>query len=278
MAISGTARELLQRLHALVASDAPPRHARLYGVGAPRTGTHSLAGLFGARVRARHEPAFRAAADAVLAHHAGRWSVDELRRFVRLRDERLRLDVDASHANAFLAAALVAELPDARFVLTMRDCFTWLESALDHALNTRSARRDDPYLAFWFGADRSAPTRHDAPLRELGLRGIDCHLAAWTRHNEHVLHAVPAERLLLVRTHELSRRAGDIADFAGIARARLRARLEVRGVARARLRVLERVDPGFVADRASAHCGALMARFFPEVRSLADAHALRHGR
>lgn len=274
MAIDRIYRGMLNGLEALGLRRARPRQARLYCVGAPRTGTHSIARIFDRAIRSGHEPAFRSTTAAVLAHHRGELPFDDLRRFVRERDAKLRLDVDSSHANAFLIAALRAEFADARFLLTIRDCFSWLDSALDHSLNARGwSAADRDWLEFWFDTRSMRYAPHDEPLRERGLPGIECHLAAWHRHNERALTSVPPEQLLVVRTNEIGARLPEIATFAGVARDRLAANFTAQGVARAKHGLLDEVDPAWLADRAAEHCGALMTRFFPQVRSLRDARA-----
>jgi hypothetical protein len=252
-----------------------PRRTRLYGVGAPRSGTHSLAAIFDRPIRSRHEPELRRVAKLVLAHHRGELPFDELRRVLRARDERLRLDVDASHANVFLVDALLAEFPDARFVLTIRDCFSWTDSAMNHVLNTgRGSATDRQYLDFWLAPSARSYSPYDVSLRERGLPSVDGWFATWARHNTHVLDSVPPERLLVVRTNELAAERERIATFAGLPASCLAPRFRTRGAARAKHDVLAAIDPTYVADRAAAHCGALMRRVFPSVHSLRDANAL----
>jgi len=265
---------MLHRLASLFSRGATPRKARLVGVGAPRTGTHSLAAMFDRSIRARHEPAFHAATRMVVAHANGRASTAELRDFVRRRDARLRLDVDASHVNVHLAAAIAGEFADARFVLTIRDPFTWLDSAMNHTMNSRRwSRADREYLEFWFATanDRHGP--HDAVLEELGMPSLDGWLGAWRRHNTTALAALRADRLLVVRTDELTPRRHEIAAFAGIAREHVRDDVAAKGLARARHGVLARLDPAWVEDRVAAHCGPLLQRYFPGLRTMRDAFA-----
>ena len=275
MAIRSTDHGILQRLGAFLLRRSAPRQTRLYCIGAPRSGTHSIAAIFDRSIRARHEPAFRSATKAVLAHHRGLLSFDELRRFVRGRDERLRLDVDSSHVNVFLTDAILAEFADARFVLTIRDCFSWLDSAMNHTLNSRQwSKADRQYLEFYFAAKDITYSPHDEFLREHGLSSIDCYLAAWSRHNNRALASIPAERLLVVRTAEISERLLQIAAFAGVPTERIDPAFRARGRSRTSHGMLDRVDPAYLQDRVAEHCGALMSRFFPDVRSLRDARAI----
>ncbi len=276
MALPFPVRSLLQRLGSHLRPARGPRQARLYCVGGPRTGTHSVAAIFDRTVRSRHEADFRASTDLVVGHHEGRVTFDELRAFVRRRDERLRLDVDSSHVHMFLIDAIRAEFEDARFLLTIRDCYTWVDSALNHTLSSRKwSAADRRYLEFYFDAANLTWSPHDAFLRDLGLLSIDCYLAAWSRHNATALANAPADRLLVVRTDEISRRLADIATFAGLPAERIVPGFRARGTARASHDVLRRVDPAFLADRVAAHCAPLMERYFPGIRSLADARAAR---
>jgi hypothetical protein len=231
--------------------------------------------MFDRSIRARHEPEFRSATKVVLAHHQGILSFDELRRFVRRRDDRLRLDVDSSHVNLFLIDAILAEFAEARFLLTIRDCFTWMDSAMNHTLNSRQwSAADRQYHEFYFDAKNVAYSRHDEFLRQLGLMSVDGYLAAWSRHNDRALATAPAERLLVVRTDGISQRLHQIAEFAGIAAERISSGFDAKSAARASHGILNRVDPGFLVDRVAAHCGTLMSRFFPDIRTLRDALAV----
>lgn len=272
MAIQPSSPGLLQRAGAFLRRRPAPRQTRLYCVGAPRTGTHSIAAIFDRTIRARHEPGLGAAMKAVLAHHAGTLPFDGLRRFVADRDRRLRLDVDSSHVNVFLIDALRAEFADARFVLTIRDCYTWLDSAMNHTRNSGkwsgTARR---YLEFYFDAKRVEYSPHDAFLAQRGLLSVDCYLAAWRRHNERALASVPSERLLVVGTAALSQRLPQIAALAGIPAERIHTGFRREGAARTTHGILDQIDPGYLQDRVATHCAALMLRFFPDIRSRQDA-------
>ena len=270
----GSWHGILQRLAAPFGSRAAARQTRLYGVGAPRTGTHSLAAVFDRSIRSRHEPELLTVAEQLLAQQAGRLSFDGLREFVRRRDARLRLDVDSSHANVFLIEALLAEFADARFVLTMRDCYTWLDSALNRTLNTRWRRRAHrEYLAFFFQVQDLRYSPHDEFLRQRGLLSVDCYLATWSRHNHRALTSIPPEKLLIVKTNELAAKLPQIAAFAGVAPERINRGFRAQDPARVRHGVLDEVDAAFLEDRVAAHCGELMRRFFPDIRSRKDALA-----
>jgi hypothetical protein len=82
------------------------------------------------------------------------------------------------------------------------------------------------------------------------------------RHNRHVLDALPAERLLVVRTHKLLARLPDIAAFAMVPAETLRPDRGWEFRTSQRHRLLAALDPIYVQDTAEHHCGDLIRRFF----------------
>jgi hypothetical protein len=249
------------------------RRTRLYCVGMDKTGTHSVAGLFSRNVRARHEPYALSLIQNILDWRAGRFSDDEMTVRIRARDRKLALEVDSSLLNFDILDILLREFPEARFVLTIRDCYSWLDSWINHAvrykddihplwIQTRAARfRPDLY--------RHAP--EERALQEAGLFTLDGYFSNWTDHNRTVLARVPTDRLLVVRTDQIGARAFEIADFAGLPRRAVR---PTRGHAfqnPVKQKFLHRLDRQFLERKATEHCGELMRRYFPEIRTPADA-------
>jgi hypothetical protein len=111
-----------------------PRRFRAYGVGLWRTGTYSLARIFG-RYRSVHEFEFEPTLDAVLRRRSGEWTDARLRTFLRRREAARLLEMDSFFLNGCYVPALRDEHPDARFILTLRDCYSWCESTLNMFLH-----------------------------------------------------------------------------------------------------------------------------------------------
>jgi hypothetical protein len=248
-----------------------PRRFQAFGVGTPKSGTRSLAGLFERSYRAAHEPeaeALVAMIDLEMKHGIER---ERVAQFFRRRDRRLRLELESSHPTAFFLETLLVEFPGAKFILTIRDCYSWLLSVCGQFL--RLPKTHD--YAFW-GKMRDAYYRPDlyphAPeervLAAHGLYSLDGYFAFWARHNTEVLTRVPRERLLVVRTHEIRRDAERIAGFLGVPPESLDTSRAHLNRAQAAADMVWEIDPRFVQTKADLHCRDLMARFFPEVRSL----------
>ena len=147
-----------------------PRRTQVFGVGMGKSGTHSLAAIFTAKVRAAHELEVLPLVARVCDWHDGRLDEARLRQWLRDRDRRLRLEVDSSAPNAHVLDLLLTEFPAARFVLTIRDCYTWLDSAINHALRFPRMHplwHRNRRLAFGHEASQHAP--EEPLLRARGL-------------------------------------------------------------------------------------------------------------
>ena len=249
------------------------RRTRLYGLGAGKTGTHSLAEMFSKDVRARHEPEARATIDKIIERHHGRISDDEWIGWLRARDRRLALEVDSASLNLHLLTSLLLEFPDARFVLTVRDCYSWLNSAINHIVRVREKLAPHwlKWRAFQAGAAGYIYGSADEVLKNAGLPNLDNQLFQWRKYNEEVLTTVPAERLLVVRTDQITQRAFEIADFACLPRRTVRLEGTHAFQNRVTRQPIREIDRTFLEAKVEEHCRPLMARFFPEIGSLEDA-------
>lgn len=252
-----------------------PRRLHAYGLGPPKSGTQSLAAMFAGGYRAVHEPLARPLIDRIVAADRSPAAAPELARFVRRMERHHRWELNSSQLNGHVLEVLLATFPRARFVLTIRDCYAWLDSYVNHHLAapaspTRQALRD-----LRFRPDLHPHRAEEKILEQRGLYSIDGCLAYWARHHRQVLDAVPADRLLVVRTDELAVRAGAIAAFLGVPAATLDvARAHSHRAAR-RFHLLAELDRGFLEDRVRHHGGELMQAWFPEIRSFTESAAAR---
>ena len=68
---------------------------------------------------------------------------DEFVDYICHRDERLGLEFDSSWVNYFIIGHLVYAFPDAKFILLVRDCYTWVESIVNHMLTRREVQKSN---------------------------------------------------------------------------------------------------------------------------------------
>ena len=240
-----------------------PRRLRVYGIGLGKSGTTSLARMFG-MYRAAHEVDARRLLPVATAVLQGELATDSARVRAELRRRSLRfhLEVDAAPFLMPFAEALALLYPDGRFVLTIRDCFSWLDSRVEWDL------RHPPSAVPMFAPFRSALyPRYDevfapeeAALEKAGLRPIASYLRSWRERNEEALRHVPASQLLVVRTEDLDRSTATLARFAGVPEPTVRPAHANSNPHRTG--ILGRVPRDFVVARVQEHSAELMAGYW----------------
>ena len=253
-------KAIRQHVPAAVQKRLRPRRFHAFCIGPMKTGTLSLGRMLNDCYKSAHEPEPEA-----LARRIERPPADPAG-FLRARDRRLWLEMESSHLLVHFVEDLVELFPDALFVFTVRDCYTWMASYVNHHLG------HDDTKDFWkrmrrlhFGP-REGFDPLERELEELGLFTVDGYLSYWQWHNARVLECVPAERLLVLRTAEISNRSEDLADFLGVPRNTISLKKSHSNRARKDSGVIERLDPDYLRQRAEALCEPMMQRLFPEIQ------------
>src|SRR5262245_35407266 len=131
-------QEVIARIKDLLRPHVMPRRFHAFGVGMPKTGTHSLAAVF-SRYRALHEPERRHFMGIIMERTKGNLSESGARERLRWLDRRLWSELNSSWTNYMLLDLLLDEYPRAKFVLTIRDCYSWLDSMLNELLGRTHA-------------------------------------------------------------------------------------------------------------------------------------------
>lgn len=246
-----------------------------YCIGNAKSGTHSLAGLFSANYRAAHEPEPEPLVDMAIAADSGMISQKDKIAFVRERGGRLGLEFDSSIFNFFVLDALVSEFSEARFILLIRDCYSWVDSFINHSLSRPVRAGREKFTRWWFRPEKFRHTRCADALAEHGLHPLDCYLSCWATHIERSLATAPHDRLLTVRTCEISQDVSRIADFLGIAPYTLDRSRSHEYKAEEKHGILRKIDRSFLEDRVALYCKEFMERYFPGIGCLDEALASR---
>lgn len=186
---------------------------KAFCVGQAKSGTASLVGLLSAHYRAAHEPEREEMLAMVLRESQHDISTNTFREYLLERDARLGLEYDIAWANQFIIGHLLVVFSTAKFIILIRDCYTWLQSIIGHLIS-----RDVPsdvlaFLRWWFKPERYPYSRHDRSLEEQGLFSIAAYLHAWNQHINICSQSIPADRRLVLRTHELALSHQPLADF-----------------------------------------------------------------
>ena len=242
-----------------------PRQFQLYGLGTARSGTTSLFNLFYDKYRAAHEAGHPRLLELIERVERGLGSEAEVSQFLIAHNRQFWLELDSSCFLALRANQLVRLFPEARFVITLRDCYTWLDSILNNHLEyPRSASEDlRRYHDVLIRPTEYPHCRHDRALEPHGLHSIDAYLAYWERTNNELLLQLPKERRLVIRTHEIREKLNDIARLVNIDPATLTEKSGHANRSDAK-RMLALVDRDYVLERVEARCATLMNEWFPD--------------
>jgi hypothetical protein len=243
------------------------RKLRLFVVGLPKTGTTSLTRMFRDRYRAGHELGGERFLRCLADHIAGRLPTEEMRGILVQRIGRIRVDVDSAAFLSHFAGFLADRYPDAKFVITLRDCYSWLRSVISH-MATRPARHRSliDYRDFKYGGAESDPgakprfAPEEKALEDAGLYPVQGFLKAWASVNADLLDATPPDRRLVLKTEDIGRSIGELAAFCGVEPATIS--LAHSNRTRRRWDGLTRIPGDFVRRKAEEICGPLMERLY----------------
>ena len=248
-----------------------PRRFHAYCVGTGKSGTVSIYLMF-SKYRTQHEAESRFIIPKVIAFNNGKMSTDEVIKYIKHRDKRLSLEMDSSALNYFFIDILVDQFSNAKFILTIRDCYSWLDSLINHTLSRPWIQQNKFNLhSHWtslrkmvYNIGEKQHTSQEQVLCENGLATLDGYFSYWAKHNQHILTTVPQERLFVVKTKEINSNISEIEKFIGVTSGSL---LKIHGnTARQKFNLLSKIDKIFLEERANVHCGELMNKYFPEIK------------
>jgi hypothetical protein len=228
---------------------------RAYNVGLPKTGTTSIAGIFG-NYACGHEYMFPETTRAIGDYATGAITREELKSFLLHRDRLGGLEMDSASFSFSYVDLLIDEFPEAKFVFTIRDCYSWLDSVFNLTLLIGT---EMPQWMIEYGKrtlDITIP-REMLQSREQFVAHVpgvlDGFLRYWAERNSFVLRHLPLERSLLLRTSEISSSIDRLAAFIGVPASSLMAENSHLFIDRESLN-----------RRFDAHCSELMKKLFPD--------------
>lgn len=238
------------------------RRFQAFGVGLPRSGTHSLAYMFDLYYRAGHEPVPERAIGLVLQWERGEISREALVSALLERDRLLGLHLEASHYLHHVAGELAETFPRAKFLLTVREPGAWLESEVNQNRLSRDsghyrALEQHRYSRYGFAHEFGALEALD------NVYPVRAYLTYWVDHISKVLRAVPSERLLVVDTHDLRGKMAAIAAFVGVPERSLHAERQHSGMRVPETDLYALVDRKDVDAHIEAICGDFIRKTFP---------------
>ena len=242
-----------------------PRRFHAYGVGLPKSGTVSLVGLFG-NYRSSHEFHQWETHQMIIRHKHGDISRERYCGFLKER-EMLGglLEMDSAHFNRHYIDILQEEFPETKFICLIRDCYSWVNSFVNYfvvpereAIQSKELPNGMP-----FDIPRGAMEVKNELVNNF-QKHIDVPLSFWASSYRDMLEKLPPGRSMVIRTHELSQKINDIADFIGVSPDTLIKERSHLNRAKYTVNILRNLDRDFLKAKFSEHCSDLMKRYFPE--------------
>ncbi|HKB69001.1 MAG TPA: sulfotransferase [Pyrinomonadaceae bacterium] len=253
----------------------PSRRFHAYCIGTSKSGTHSVAEIFGRRYRAAHEPGVEQLIDMMLAASSGKASQSQLVEFVRSRDSRLRLELECSHPLFHILDVLLGEFDEARFILTIRDCYSWLDSQINSQLSYIEAKHWQNFGEFKYLGESVRHPEKEQIFAQFGLYTLDGYLSAWASHNQKVLTTVPRDRLLVVRTQDIAKDLPKLGDFLGVPVNNLDPTRAHSFKGGKKFSLLSKLDQQYLEEKVNKYCRTLMDAYFPQVENFSVWHSAR---
>ena len=245
-----------------------------YCLSAPRSGTHSISYIFEKACRSAHEPFASQTIQLTLAYCKGEIDKSTLFNTLKKRDAVAQLDMEASHYLYHLSGALVELFPMARFILTIRDPVSWIQSKVNQSIITST-----PRFAIWqeleaFRCDRyniKRPEKEKALANWKNVWPLASYFKYWSEHNATVLDRVPKERLLVFPIRELDRNVDKMCRFLGsdISPIELEMTRAHAGGTPKFIDLYSHMDRDYVVELAEEHCGDVVRRLTDLVPSFA---------
>ena len=240
-----------------------PTHKRrfhAYCVGMEKSGTHSMASVLARSYRSDHEPDYPTLIPKLLTREpeqSAQWSA-----FLRRRDRRLWLEMESCWLHILHLDTLARTFPEAKFVLTIRNCYSWLDSLANHLIASdvgpywRRAQRA------YYRPDLFVHQTGEEVFRDARLFPIRAYLSAWGRHNREAMHLIPPERLLVLRTGEIAHSAERLGEFLEIDPASIDVHEGHQAANNRRFHLLEHVDRTLLDETVRECCGDVMNIWF----------------
>jgi hypothetical protein len=220
-----------------------------------------MAGLFQA-YRTAHHPDREIRLQLAIGLIQNTLNEAKIESLLRRRDRALWLEMESSTLAGILVRPLARACPTKRFVLTVRDVYSWCESWFDHNLNLPADPGFQNLDRVRLQPQEFPVTPYDRPLQDLGFFSLPAYFSLWSRHTRHVLETLPPERLLVVRTHELLACLPKIAAFAGVPVESLLPDLGWEFRTERKHQILSILDAGYVREMAERCSGEMMERLF----------------
>ncbi|WP_144392659.1 sulfotransferase [Pleionea sediminis] len=200
-----------------------PRRFQCFSIGAPKSGTTSIAGMFNKNFRASHEPERRSIIYSIQEHYNKNISDDDFIHKLRKRDKRVWLEIESNCFLGYRIDLLYRAFPGAKFIMSVRSPRSWLDSMMNHTINYPPSSEDviKIWHSIFFRHSEFEYTKFDHLLKDYNVYPIESYLRFWAKSIEDTLNTIPREQLLIVDTLNFDDSINNVVKFLDIQRSDL---------------------------------------------------------
>ena len=211
---------------------------------------------------AAHEPHHKEAIINIIDWNHQRYSRNRMLKILCSRDKALRLDMESSHYLHHILDFLVEQFPQAKFIMTVREPMSWLESEVNQNYLTRNT---DSWALLEHHRYSKYNYEHEfASLKQVkNIYPIRSYLSYWKDHIHKVLCSVPSEKLLVIDTFDISNQLYNISSFIGVDFNTLDISKKHSGKRRSAFILYDKVDKNEVRELVQVHCQEFVKEYLP---------------
>jgi len=242
-----------------------PRKFHCFVVGAEKTGTTSLHSMLKNNFRSGHEVDPQQTLQLAIDYQKGTLTKEQAGNILINRDQLLNLEMESAHHFAYICDILVEIFPIAKFIITIREPYSHLESRLNwNKTQSHPAWRN--YINFFIEREHLGYEKEEILLREKNLYSLDTYLKQYADHYKRVLNTIPIEKRIIIKTNELNYSTEKIAHFLDIDSRKIIIAHSKKNTGKER--ILDNLDQSFVRNKIWHNCKEIIKEYFPETKHL----------
>ncbi|MDZ4763335.1 MAG: sulfotransferase [Chloroflexota bacterium] len=265
----------LRRVYQPILNQRIERRFQAFAVGLQRCGTHSMHFIFQKNYRSAHEPSIIHTCELMYDRVHGGMDEKTFERRWLSRDRFLWLEMESNNIPTIIAPTLARLFPEAKFVLLLRDPYSWLHSlwAVQHWFTpiSQHPRWYQKMMAYMYGYGRMEYGAGDQNLKQIGLPPLRGYLQHWRRMYDLGLNELPADRRLILYTHQLTNKLPDIAQFLDVPLDTLDQDNTHGDPAKDKRPFIFQIDRAYLEDQVHEICDPVLSQWFPTIKRLEDA-------
>jgi hypothetical protein len=221
--------------------------------------------MFEKNYRAAHETDHARLINGCIDWKSGNTTEEEFLTTLKDYDKFSWLELDSSHVHLEYLDLLLKLHPKAKFILTIRDCYSWADSCFNHFLNYKLYDSWKNLHDWRYGRIvQPYSLEQEKILTDNGLYPLENYFIAWAEHNTKALQLIPENRLIVVKTFDIKKSSDKLADFLNIPASSINIQQSHSFKAPQKHNLLAHIDTNYIREKAEKHCGELMEQFFAD--------------